>query len=140
MEALSILDAPGVVLIADVCVQTRDTLIGHEHIGSALQAPNCDQRLVEPMLANDFAIEFDEDASLFHRTLRRLGLWLPAWLISLAAAHRWRHHPSRHCQSRRLAPFLRGRQFLEGRAQDRFIASPLSAVAVLLAEETSEDA
>src|SRR5437764_10633239 len=79
MEALSILDDPGVVLIANACVQTRDTLIGHEHIGSALQAPNCDQGLVEPVLANDFAIEFDEDARLFHRTLRRLGLWLPVW-------------------------------------------------------------
>ena len=34
VEALSILDDPGVVLIANVCVQTRNPLIGHTHIGA----------------------------------------------------------------------------------------------------------
>jgi len=75
VEALSILDDPGVVLIANACVQTRDTLVGHAHIG-ALQAPNGDQRLVEPALANDFAIEFDEDASLADFPCRRAQLAL----------------------------------------------------------------
>src|SRR5947209_15322875 len=79
---------------------------------------NGQQRLVQNALANHFAIKFDEDASLFHRALRCLGLWLPAC--------RWQHHP--------------GRRFLEGRAQDRFLTGPLSTVAVLLGEKTSEDA
>src|SRR5205085_5680970 len=105
----------------------------------AVQSSNSDQRFVEPTLANDFTIELDEDASLFHRTLRYLGLWLPVWLISLSAARRWCHHPGRYCHSGRLAPFLGSRRFLESRAQDRFIACPLSAVAVLLGEETSEE-
>ena len=42
--------------------------------------------------------------------------------------------------SRGLKTLPTGRRFLEGRAQDRLIASPLSAVAVLLGEEISEDA
>src|SRR5438105_6900497 len=125
VDAIGILDDPAVVLITNACVQTRDTLVGHPHI-VAVSAPNGDQRFVKPTLTHDFAIEFDEDASLFHRALRYLGLWLPAWLIYSASTHRWRHHPGRH--------------FLEGRAQDRFIASSLSAVAILLGEKISEDA
>src|SRR6266480_6776095 len=65
VDAIGILDDPGVVLIANACVQTRDTLVGNTHI-VALQAPNGDQRFVEPALTNNFAIEFDEDFSLFH--------------------------------------------------------------------------
>src|SRR5437763_8815370 len=74
VDAVGILDDPGVVLIANACVQTRDTLVGNTHI-VALQSANSDQRFVEPTLANDFVIVFDGDASLFHRALRCLRLW-----------------------------------------------------------------
>src|SRR5436189_6239362 len=69
VDAVGILDDPGVVLIANACVQTRDTLVGNTHI-VALQAANSDQRFVEPTLANDFAIVFAEYASLVHRAVK----------------------------------------------------------------------
>src|SRR5947199_9810917 len=68
VDAVGILDDPGVVLIANACVQTRDALVGNTHM-VALQAANSDQRFVEPTLANDCAIVVDEDARRIHRAL-----------------------------------------------------------------------
>jgi len=87
VDALSILNDPSIVLVADARVQARDTLIGDAYI-VARQAANGDQRLVQPALTDYPAVEFDEDTRLFERSLLLLWLrhlWLPTRLAPVAA-------------------------------------------------------